>query len=433
MIVDTKIVWQDNSTTLEWFQIRMLKAYKYAILPTKIQQEQLAQHFGCARHIYNWVIDQRKAHYEQTGKTLSKRALQDKLVHEEKKNKPWLNEVNSQSLLAALGHVNDAYQRFFKGLAKFPRYKSCKNHWQSYQCPQHVKVDFEKNQIQLPIIGKVKAKLHREFIGDIKTCTIKKTPHGAYQISVLVENHELLPVAKPISEESTVGVDVGLTHFSITNAGQKRENPRFLNQSLPKLRQLSQRLSRKQKGSNNREKFRLIVAKKHYQVARQREHALHAAANELLSDNQTVTIALEDLHIKGMVKNRKLSRHISDVAWSRFAEILQYKSAWKGNNVIYCNRFAPSSKQCTCGYIHSALTLSDRFWICPECHLHHDRDILAANNIKQFALAEAVGYTACVKTFPHDNACQRKRRGERSDIKPDGSQEAPTKLFKQLL
>ena len=411
----------------------MLKAYKYTIVPTPAQQEQLAQHFGCARYVYNWVIEQRKTHYEKTGKTLSKRALQDKLVHEEKKTSPWLGEVNSQSLLASLSHIVDAYQRFFKGLASFPRYKSRKNNWQSYHCPQHVKVNFAKGQIQLPIIGWVKAKLHREFVGQIKTCTIKKTPHGTYQIAVLVENHALLPETKPIRENTTDRVDVGLVHFSITSEGKKRDNPRFLNQSLPKLRQLSQAFSRKKKGSNNREKYRLMVAKKHYQVGKQREHSLHEAANELLSDNQTVTIALEDLHIKGMIKNRKLSRHISDVSWSRFAKSLEYKSQWKGNNVIYCNRFAPSSKQCTCGYLNKSLTLADRTWKCPECYQHHDRDILAANNIKQFALAEADGQSACVKPFPHDNACQRKRYGQRSDIKSDGSQEAPTRIFQALL
>src|SRR5258708_3902461 len=167
----------------------MLKAYQYRLFPDKNQQAQLAQHFGCARHVYNWCIEQRQHHFEQTGKTLSKRVLQDTLVHSEKKNNPWLCEVNSQSLLAALAHAVDAFSRFFKKQAKFPRFKSRKDHWQSYQCPQHVKVDFSHQKVQLPIIGWIKAKLHREFVGDIKTCTIKKTPHGAYQISVLVENH----------------------------------------------------------------------------------------------------------------------------------------------------------------------------------------------------------------------------------------------------
>lgn len=405
----------------------MHKAYKYRLYPTAKQQEQLAQHFGCARFVYNWVLDQRKSHYEETGKTLSKRALQDKLVHEEKKNNPWLREVNSQTLLAALGHAIDAYSRFFKGQAKFPRFKSRKNNWQGYQCPQNVKVNFATGAVQLPIIGWVKAKLHREFVGDIKTCTIKKTPHGSYQISVLVEDHQLLPEPAAIDASKTLGVDVGITHFAITSEGEKFDNPRFLNESLPKLRALGQSLSRKKKGSKNREKARHRIAKKHYQVARQREHFLHEQSNKLLSDNQAETVALEDLHIKGMLKNRKLARHIADVSWSRFSELLSYKAKWRGKNIIYCGRFAPSSKQCCCGYRNRQLSLSDRAWICPECGKQHDRDILAANNIKEFALAEAVGHTACVKPFPHNETHQRECYGQRSDKKSDGSQEAPTR------
>lgn len=406
----------------------MLKAYKYRLLPNKTQQEQLAQHFGCARYVYNWAIAQRKDHYEATKETLSKRDLQDKLVHEEKQAKPWLRDVNSQSLLAALGHATMAYSRFFSGQNKFPRFKSRKNHWQSYQCPQHVKVDFEDGWIQLPIIGRVKAKLHRQFVGEIKTCTIKKTPHGAYLISVLVDDHALLPAPKPIQAKTTVGVDVGIIHFATTSRGDKYENPRLLSQSLSTLRKQQAMLSRKKRGSSNRTKARLCVAKTHFRIARQREYFLHGVANKLLSDNQTVTIALEDLHIKGMVRNKKLSRHISDVSWGHFGKIVRYKSAWIGNTVIVCNRFAPSSKQCSCGYRHTALALSERVWTCPECHVTHDRDILAAKNIKDFALAEAVGYTACIKPFPHDDTHQRACHGERSeDYASDGSQEAPTK------
>lgn len=406
----------------------MLKAYKYRLLPNRQQKEQLAQHFGCARYVYNWVIEKREQHYEQTGKTLSKRELQDMLVHGEKKTHLWLSEVNSQSLLAALGHATGAFDNFFKGLAKFPRYKSRRHYWQSYQCPQHVKVDMDNGCVQLPIIGWVKAKLHRKFIGQIKTCTIKRTPHGTYQISVLVENHEPLPSLKPITEEKTTGVDVGITHFATMSSGKKIENPRLLDHSLPKLKQLCKVLSRKQKGSKNREKCRQRVAKKHYQVARQREHFLHDCANQLLSENQTETVAFEDLHIKGMLRNRRLSRHISNVAWSRFMNIVTYKSAWLGQNVIYCNRFAPSSKQCTCGYRNADLTLADRVWSCPECDRCHDRDWLAANNIKAFALAEAVGHTACVKPFPHNETYQRKCYDERSDRRSDGSQEAPARV-----
>ena len=149
----------------------------------------------------------------------------------------------------------------------------------------------------------------------------------------------------------------------------------------------------KKKGGNNREKWRRRLAKKHYQVARQREFFHHHMANKLLSENQAETIALEDLHIKGLLKHKKLARHISDVGWYTFANIVAYKASWIGHNVIYSGRFAPTSKQCTCGYKNDNLTLADRIWTCPSCQQQHDRDIFAANNIKKFALADAVGHS----------------------------------------
>jgi len=392
----------------------MLKGQQYRIYPTKEQEELFAKHFGCARYVYNWVLSQRKDHYEKTKKTLPKKELQNKLVHEEKKDKPWLEEVNSQSLLASMFHALDAYKRFFSGKAEFPRFKSKKNHEQKYQCPQHVKVYFDNDCVYIPKVGFVKAKLHRKIDGQVKTCTITKKPDGTYLISVLFDTHEYLPQTAPIEEVSTMGVDVGIKHFATLSTGEKRENPRFLDKSLPKVRQLNKQLSRKKKGSKNREKCRHKLAIKHDDVVKQREFFLHREANRLLGDNQTVTVALEDLNIQGMIKNRRLSRHIADVAWGEYDRILNYKAKWQGKNIIYCPRFAPSSKQCVCGYKNANLTLSDRVWICPECNRVHDRDLLGANNVKYFALVEAVGLTACVKPFPHNNTCQRKCYDERS-------------------
>ena len=394
----------------------MLKGQQYRIYPSKAQEELFAQHFGCARYVYNWVLIKRKEHYEQTKKLLSKKELQEKLVHEEKINKPWLGEVNSQSLLSALFHAIDSYKRFFSKQSKFPRFKSKRSFEQKYQCPQHVALYFDSNCIKLPKIGYVKAELHRKIAGKVKTCTITKKPNGSYIISVLFDTPQLLPANSSISPETTVGVDVGLKHFATISTGDKHENPKFLNTSLPKVRQLSKRLSRKQKGSKNREKSRQLLAKQHDKVVRQRTFFLHRETNLLLSENQTVTVAVEDLNISGMIKIKRLSRQIADVAWGEYKSIITYKAAWLGKNIIYCPRFAPSSKQCSCGYKNSTLKLSDRIWKCCNCNTVHDRDILAANNIKFFALVEAVGHTACVKPFPHNDSCQRKSYGERSNL-----------------
>lgn len=205
-----------------------MRAYKYRIYPNGEQKVLLAKHFGCVRHVYNWALAEKEKHYKETGKSLSKRQLQDLLVASKKDDKEWLNEVNSQSLLASLVHLDTAFTNFFRGRAKFPRFKSKYSGWQSYQCPQHVTVDFDNNRINLPKLKGIKAKLHRPFVGKIKTVTIKRSPSGKYYASVLVENGAIDPVLALIEPEHTVGLDVGLTSFLIDSAGNKSDNPRLL-------------------------------------------------------------------------------------------------------------------------------------------------------------------------------------------------------------
>ncbi len=368
------------------------KGYKYRIYPDVIQSERIAQHFGTVRFIYNTALSMRVRYYEQYGKGISKRAVQDQFVALKKTPEfAWLNTIYSQSILSALEHVHVAYQNFFRGNAQYPRYKSRKNSWQSYQMPQNVKVDFDNECIQLPKIGWIKAKLHRTFDGEIKTCTLKRNPAGQYTLSVLVETPDTLPVPPPIQADKTIGIDLGLKHFMIQDNGDKTDNPRFLNQALPRLRIEQKKLSRCQKGSQNYQIQKNRVARQHLKVSCHRNNFLHQTSSWLVRDNQAVTLAFEDLHVKGMIRNRKLSRHISDVSWGRFLTFVKYKAQWSGKNTIYCDRFAPSSKQCECGHINHDLTLDDRIWTCPVCHQTWDRDVLAANNIKRFALAEASG------------------------------------------
>jgi IS605 OrfB family transposase len=268
--------------------IFMLKAYRYRLYPKGKQIEMLAWHFGHTRHVYNWALKLKIRYYRLYGKNISKRALQDRLVRRKRRMKyQWLNDVNSQSLLSALFHLDTAYNNFFSGRAKYPRFKTKKSNWHSFQCPQHVNIHQDEQRIDLPKIKGIKAVIHRPL------------------------------------------------------------------------------------------------------------------ENGLLCDNQATTIAFEDLHIKGMIKNRKLSRHIADVAWSMFIDMVSYKADWQGKNVIYCGRYQPSSKRCTCGYINHDLKLKDRVWSCSHCSREHDRDILAATNIKEFAIADALGQSVCVKQFPY--------------------------------
>jgi putative transposase len=382
----------------------MLKAYKYRLYPNAKQAAMLGKHFGVARYIYNWALALNNRYYQIYGQGLSRRQLEIQVKKKRKLVKyHWLKEVNSQSIVCAIWHMHAGLKNFFEGRTQRPRFKSKKSNWQSFQCPQHVSIDQDNRVINLPKIKGIKSKIHRRFEGKIKTCTIKRNPKGHYSISVLVDDAQALPEKAQIKEQNTLGIDVGIQHFAITSQGVKKENPKYLSQSLKKLNQAQRQLSRKKKGSNNRAKQRKSVACIHDQVVQRRNFYHHQVANQLLNDNQVSTLAFEDLNIKGMIRNKKLSRNIADVAWSRFISIVKYKAKWQGKNVIFCNRFAPSSRQCECGYNNNDLTLKDRHWRCPECHAEWDRDILAANNIKKFATSDALGQSVCVKQFPCNN------------------------------
>jgi putative transposase len=329
----------------------MLKAYQYRIYPTKAQTHQFACHFGCVRRVYNWALSAKEKHYQETGKSLSKRAIQDAMVLSKKTESPWLSEVNSQSLLAALNNLEQAFTNFFSGRAKFPRTKKKYSGWQSFQCPQHVTVDTEAGVINLPKIKGIKAKLHRSLSGKIKTVTIKRNPSGHYYASILVEDAEVLPMASVIIPEQTIGLDVGLTHALIDSDGNKTDNPRFLIKSLHRLGMQQKRLARQKEGSANRAKQRRRVALVHEKTSNRRHDFIHQETAKLAVKNHATSFAVEDLHIKGMVKNRKLSRAIHDVSWGKFLTVLSYKCGWYGKNLITINRFAPSSKIChDCGY-----------------------------------------------------------------------------------
>lgn len=220
--------------------------------------------------------------------------------------------------------------------------------------------------------------------GKLGTVTISKTPSGKYFISALVHTEELTPTKFTISEDKSIGVDVGIKDFATLSNGEKISNPKYFKNSQKRLAVLQRRLSKKKKGSKRREKAKLSVAKLHYTIANQRKDFLHKLTSKLVRENQTIII--EDLNVAGMVKNHKLAKSISDASWSEFFRQLKYKSEWSGVNVITIGRFEPGSKMCYCGVINKELTLKDRIWTCKSCNTTHDRDILAANNIKKFGL-----------------------------------------------
>jgi len=364
----------------------MLKAYKYRLNPNNEQRVALSKNLGCVRWVYNWALSRKIEAYEKENRALSFFDLSKELPNlkaaEETK---WLKEADSQALVMSLRNLDNAFTRFFREKKGFPKFKSKKSNRQSFQIPQRVKVDFETRKIILPKIGGVKAKLHRKFDGVIKTVTISKTPSGKYFASVLVETDEK-PLPKPeIKYETSIGVDLGLTHFAILSNGEKIENPKFLQKSLNRLQVLQRRLSRKKVRSKRRDKARICVAKLHEKITNQRNDFLHKLSIRLIRENQT--IALETLNVAGMVQNHRLAQSIGSVGWSCFVRFLQYKAEWYGRNIVFIGRFEPSSKLCSvCGFHNRELTLADRTWTCPSCKTEHDRDVNAATNILKFAL-----------------------------------------------
>jgi putative transposase len=278
-----------------------------------------------------------------------------------------------------------AFKKFFTGQTKFPRFKSAK-YRQSFNA---VKVKLSENAIKLAKIDRpIKHRGLQKFTGKICFVTVSRSCSGKYFLSVTVDNQQPLPVKQPVTEAGTVGVDLGLTHFATFSTGEKIENPRHYTKSERLLQRRQRQLCRSVNGSRHREKKRLKVARAHERVHNQRLDFLHKLSMRLIRENQAV--AVEHLNVSGMMKNRRLAKSIQSVGWSEFVRQLKYKADWCGKTLLQIGRFEPSSKLCTCGIVNSRLMLNERQWTCAACGTTHDRDVLAANNIKRMALVPLV-------------------------------------------
>lgn len=366
----------------------MFKAYKYRLYPNESQKTAIAQHLGCSRWVYNYALNKKVKAYEIEGKTLSRFDLQKDLpVLKKEENTAWLSEVNSQTLQASLEHLDNAFRKFFKKTGGFPKFKSKKDNRQSFQVPASGKVDPQKQTLSVPKIKDIPVVLHRKFEGTIKTITISKTPTDKYFASVLVEIEESEKPKQAIKESTTIGIDTGIKTFAVCSNGSEFENPKYLKSSLKRLKCLQRRVSRKQKGSNNKKKAVRRLARRHEKVANQRLNYIHQVTSKLTSSSEIQTICIEDLHVKGMLANHKLAQAISDVSLGKFYDILKYKCEWQGKHLIEIGRFEPSSKICSCcGNIKKELSLSERGYKCETCGLVIDRDRNASINIKKFGL-----------------------------------------------
>ena len=357
----------------------MLKAYKYRIYPDAEQMQFFAKCFGCVRFVYNRMLSDRIEHYNLTGKSLNNTPAQYKSEF------TWLKEVDSLALANAQMNLNTAYRNFFRDKSTgFPKFKSKKNNNFSYTTNnQKGTVYVENGYIKLPKLkSPVKIRQHRSFEGVIKSCTISKAPSGKYHISILVETE----IQKLPESDMRVGIDVGIKDFAVLSNGESYKNPKHLRKSEKRLAKLQRDLSRKQIGSSNRNKARIKVAKLHEKIANQRMDFLHKKSTEIIRENQAIVI--EDLKVKNLMKNHNLAKSIAEVSWSRFREMLDYKSRWYGRELIIAPPDYPSSQLCSdCGNRSSQTKdLACRIYVCPECGLEIDRDYNASLNLLKLTM-----------------------------------------------
>ena len=358
----------------------MFKSYKYRIYPNKQQEELIQKTFGCCRFVYNQTLAYRKDKYEKEKISVSRIDCNNWKNQFLKKEYEWLNEVDKFALDNAIINMDSAYRKFFKEHGGYPKFKSKKDRKKSYKTNfsnNNIEVSCEENKIKLPKLKWVKAKVHREFNGKIKSATISQVPSGKYFVSILVETEH----APMKSTGAMVGIDLGIKDLLITSDGQKFTNIRMTKKYEKKLAKEQRKLAHKVKGSESYEKQRIKVAKVYEKIRNARLDYLHKISHKLISENQV--IVSENLSISNMVKNHNLAKAISDCSWYELTRQLQYKADWNNRQYIKISRFVPSSQICSiCGYINSETKdLSVREWTCPNCGSTHDRDINAAINI----------------------------------------------------
>jgi putative transposase len=360
----------------------MLKAVKVRLYPIESQQVHLAQAFGCVRWVWNQSLEVMTRTYQETGKSVSAMDMK-KQIPIWKTDHDWLKECYSQCLQQSVLNLGVAFKNFFEGRTGFPTFKS-KHSRQSVQYPQKVLV-VNNTEIKFPgNLGTVKAKIHREITGDIKTVTVSRMTDGRYYASLLVEDGIEQPESS--SEGKAIGIDLGLTDFAVTSDGSKYHNPRHLKQHEKNLKRKQRQLSRKKdKTTNKRRKAKRALARVHSTITRVREDFLHKLSRKIVDENQVIVV--EDLAVKNMVKNHNLAKAISDVGWGTFCTMLKYKAEQEGKVYLEVDRFFPSSHLCSNTLQRLAkMDLSVRMFDCPHCNQRHDRDINAAINIRNEGL-----------------------------------------------
>ena len=377
----------------------MLKALKIRLYPNKTQEAQINKLLGCYRFVYNQCLNKKITSYEKdkTSENLTSLGhyLHGYLTKQDEYS--WLKEQNTKVLKQSIIDMLDAYKHFFEQHNGYPKYKSKHDNKQSCRFPLEAiskRNNYENRKLSLANIRGIKFRCSDKYVNyltknkeGIKSATLSKLPCGQYYLSILIDGDLLRDVQQ---SQNTVGIDLGIKDFITTSEGETFENKHFKKTVNDKLKKLQKQLSRKQKGSNNRNKTRLKLAKLNKRINDSKLNYLHEVTNTLINENQVICI--EDLNVKGMVKNNKLAESVSEMNFGEFVRMLEYKADWYGRVVVKVDRFYPSSKTCNhCGYIKKDLKLSERKWICPVCGEIIERDHNAARNIRDKGIEMLVG------------------------------------------
>jgi putative transposase len=363
----------------------MVRGFQYRVYPTPAQKLAMAKTFGCARYVYNWALNLRSSAWRERQERINYGATSAALT--ELKRQPevvWLNEVSCVPVQQSLRHLQTAFVNFWENGAAYPNFKR-RDERQSAEFTRSG-FGWRNGQLTLARIGQLKVRWSRRFSGEPTTVHVSRTASGRYYVSFRVDE----PLAVMPKVNGQIGIDLGLTAFAAFSDGSKHQAPRPLHRKMAQLKRAQKALSRKRKGSRNRAKARVRVARIHQKISDIRRDDLHQLSTRLVRENQT--IAVEDLNVRGMMANHCLAGAIGDSGWSEFARQLQYKCEWYGRILIRIDRWYPSSKLCSaCRFQHDAMSLAVREWQCPVCGARHDRDMNAARNI----LAAGLAVIAC--------------------------------------
>ena len=362
----------------------MLKAIKIRLYPSKEQVVFINKQLGCCRFVYNQCLSYRKASYETYNRSVTSTQTINHIV-ELKNEFQFLKEVHSKVLQQSVIDLNKSFDNFFKKLSNYPKFKAKKDNRQSCRFPKDAFIGIRGNRIDLiKVLKDIHFKCSKKdesYLNKnqdkIKSLTLTKTPSGKYYLSILIDG---CFVHKVNETNNAIGIDLGIKDFVITSEGEVFNNLHFKKSNVNRIKKLQRQLSRKQKGSSNRNKSRIKLAKLYEHINNRKQYYLHSVANILINDNQV--ICMEDLNVKGMSKNHNLAESILEMNFGEFKRILEYKAKWYNRRIIFVDRFYPSSKICNhCGYINKQLTLKDREWVCPNCGKQINRDYNAALNI----------------------------------------------------